>query len=52
MTANNSQNWNGNFAFLGSNPLNLGTGAVLLNTSCTVTVSGAGGLTVGGVISG
>ncbi len=50
-TNNNAQNWNGDFAFLGtSGTLNLGTGAVTLgNGSRQVTVSGST-LTVGGVI--
>jgi autotransporter-associated beta strand protein len=52
LAANNAQNWNGSFTFGGSNPLNLGTGAVTLSGSPTVTVSGIGGLTVGGVIGG
>jgi autotransporter-associated beta strand protein len=48
---NNAQNWGGNVTFLGSNPLNFGTGAVTLTAASTVTVS-AGNLTVGGVIGG
>jgi len=48
---NNAQAWNGNFAFTGTNDLNLGTGAVAMNANRTVTLS-AGNLTVGGVISG
>ena len=48
---NNAQNWNGNINFVGSNALNLGTGAVTLNATRTVTVA-AQTLTVGGVISG
>lgn len=51
---NNTQTWNGNFAFTGTNSLNLGTGAVSLGTTAgtarTVTVNG-GTLNVGGVIS-
>ena len=47
----NTQNWNGDFTFVGSNTLNLGTGAVAMNSSRTVTVN-ASTLTVGGVISG
>jgi autotransporter-associated beta strand protein len=50
-TNNNAQNWNGDFTFLGSNTLNLGTGAVAMNATRTVTVD-ASTLTVGGVISG
>ena len=45
----NAQNWNGSFTFTGSNALDLGTGAVQLNTSPVLTIS-AGTLTVGGVI--
>jgi fibronectin-binding autotransporter adhesin len=48
---NNAQHWNGDFAFTGTQNLNLGTGAVTLNASRQVTVN-AGSLTVGGVISG
>ena len=50
-TGNNSQAWNGNFAFAGTNDLDLGTGAVILNAAHTVTVA-ANNLTVGGVIGG
>ena len=46
-----AQNWNGDFAFIGSNDLNVGTGAVALSAQRTVTVGG-GVLTVGGAISG
>ena len=46
---NNVQNWNGNFTFIGTNTLNLGTGAVTLGDSVTATVS-AQTLSVGGVI--
>jgi autotransporter-associated beta strand protein len=42
-------NWNGSFTFIGSNPLNLGTVAVTLGASPTVTVN-ASTLTVGGII--
>jgi autotransporter-associated beta strand protein len=45
------QVWNGSFGFLGTASLNMGLGAVTLNATPTVTVSG-GTLTVGGVISG
>jgi len=51
LTANNPQNWNGNFAFTGTQNLNLGTGAVAMNASRQVTVN-TNTLTVGGVISG
>jgi len=47
----NAENWNGDFSFIGTNSLNLGTGAVTLNASRTVTIS-ANTLTVGGGISG
>jgi autotransporter-associated beta strand protein len=50
-TSNYPQSWNGDFTFTGTNDLNLGTGAVTLSASRTVTVSG-GTLTVGGIISG
>ena len=48
---NNVQNWNGNFTSTGTQSLNLGTGAVTMNASRQVTVSG-NTLTVGGAISG
>jgi autotransporter-associated beta strand protein len=48
---NNPQTWGGSFTFVGTNDLNLGTGAVTLTTSPTVTVTN-GTLTVGGAISG
>ncbi len=48
-TNNNAQTWNGNFAFTGTNNLNLGTGAVTLGATRTLTVNG-GTLTVGGII--
>ena len=48
--ANNPQVWNADFTFNGSNNLNLGTGAVTLVNSRTVTVN-ANTLTVGGPIS-
>jgi autotransporter-associated beta strand protein len=51
LTNNNAQNWNGNFAFTGTNDLNLGTGAVAMNANRIVTVT-ASSLTVGGVVSG
>jgi autotransporter-associated beta strand protein len=51
LSANNAQVWNGNFTFTGTQSLNLGTGAVALGASRTVTVN-ANNLTVGGVISG
>src|SRR5437667_117472 len=51
LSTNNAQVWNGNFTFTGTQSLNLGTGAVTLGASRTVTVN-ASNLTVGGVISG
>jgi autotransporter-associated beta strand protein len=49
---NNAQNWNADVTYVGSaRNLNLGSGAVTLNTNRTVTVSG-NKLTVGGSISG
>ena len=48
--ANNTQNWNGDFTFNGTQSLNLGSGAVTLGSSRTLTVN-AGTLTVGGTIS-
>lgn len=50
LVTNNAQKWNGNFAFKGSQNLDLGTGGVLMNGTRTVTVS-SGTLTVGGVIA-
>ena len=44
-------NLNGGFTFVGSNPLNTGSGAVTLGSNSTVTVSN-GTLTVGATISG
>ena len=51
LSTNNAQAWNSNFTFVGSNNLNLGTGAVTLSANRQVTVSG-NTLTVGGAISG
>jgi autotransporter-associated beta strand protein len=48
---NNAQNWNASFGFAGTQNLNLGTGAVTLGASPTVTVT-SGTLTVGGGIGG
>jgi autotransporter-associated beta strand protein len=50
-TSNYPQTWGGDFTFTGTNNLNLGTGAVSMGASRTVTTSG-GILTVGGIISG
>jgi autotransporter-associated beta strand protein len=51
LSNNNAQNWNSDFSFAGTNDLNLGTGAVAMDASRTVTISN-GNLTVGGVIAG
>ena len=53
-TSNYAQKWSGDFTFNGSNALNLGTGAVTLAASPTITIKGSGAngtLTVGGAIS-
>jgi autotransporter-associated beta strand protein len=49
LSNNNTQNWNGDFSFTGTNDLNMGTGAVTLGATRTVTVTN-GNLTVGGII--
>ncbi len=49
LSTNNAQSWNSDFAFIGTNDLNLGTGAVTLGATRVVTVT-AGNLTVGGNI--
>ena len=46
-----AQNWNGDFTFIGSKSLNLGSGAVTLSANRIVTVL-TNTLTVGGAISG
>ena len=51
LNTNNAQNWNADFTFTGTNPLNLGTGAVALSANRTLTTT-ANTLTVGGVIGG
>jgi len=51
-TGNYVQAWNGDFAFGGTNALNLGTGAVTLNASRVVTTNGTAPLTIGGNVSG
>jgi autotransporter-associated beta strand repeat/autotransporter-associated beta strand repeat len=48
---NNTQAWDSDFSFIGTNALNLGTGAVTINANRTITVNG-NSLTVGGAISG
>src|SRR5581483_7825721 len=52
LTANNAQNWNGDFTFAGTNSLNMGTGNVTLGGSGdrAVTVT-SGTLTVGKITS-
>ena len=50
-TLNYPQTWAGDFAFTGTNDLNLGTGNVSMSANRQVTVNG-GTLTVGGKISG
>lgn len=50
VTLNYVQLWNGDFTFLGSNPLNLGNGAVTCNANRQVTVD-ASTLTIGGTLS-
>jgi autotransporter-associated beta strand protein/T5SS/PEP-CTERM-associated repeat protein len=55
LAPNNAQAWNADFAFGGTNALNLGTGAVVLGgagTARTVTTNGTAPLTVGGTIGG
>ena len=49
---NNTQTWSGDFAWSGTNALNMGTGAVSLTGNRIITASGANALTVGGGISG
>ena len=49
LSTNNTQAWNANITFTGSNDLNMGTGAVTINANRTVTIT-AGTLTVGGGI--
>ncbi len=51
LSNNNAQSWNSDFTFVGTQSLNLGTGAVTLSANRQVTVS-ASVLTVGGIIAG
>ena len=51
MTLSGPLNLNGSFTFVGSNPLNTGSGAVMLGANSTVTVSDST-LTVGASVSG
>ena len=48
---NNAQNWNGSLTFVGSQNLDLGSGAVMLGNNVTLGVN-TNKLTVGGTISG
>ena len=50
LTNNNPQAWNGDVYFVGSNNLDMGTGAVAMNGNTQVTV-GANTLSIGGAIS-
>lgn len=53
LSTNNVQVWNGDFTFLATGALNLGTGAVTMNGNRQITVNGTtNALTVGGAISG
>lgn len=49
LTSNNSQAWNGDFTFTGTSNLHLGTGAVTLGATRSITIT-SGILTVGGTI--
>ena len=51
LSNNNPQIWNGSFTFLGTNDLNLGSGAVSYSGGPTLTVS-AGNLEVDGAVTG
>ncbi|MFN8341300.1 MAG: autotransporter-associated beta strand repeat-containing protein, partial [Cyclobacteriaceae bacterium] len=51
LSNNNTQLWNGNWTFTGTQPLNMGTGGITLVSSTQVTTSSAN-LTIGGIISG
>ncbi|MEZ0265941.1 MAG: beta strand repeat-containing protein, partial [Phycisphaerae bacterium] len=51
LSTDNAQTWTNDFAFVGSNALNLGTGNVAMGGNRAVTVT-ASTLTVGGVIGG
>ncbi len=50
LTNNNAQTWNGSFTFVGTQNLNMGTGAITLGASPTITVT-ANTLTEGGTIN-
>jgi autotransporter-associated beta strand protein len=51
LSTSNAQNWNSDFTFTGTKDLNMGAGAVTMNSNRIVTVNG-GNLTIGGAISG
>ncbi len=51
LSSTGAESWNSNIIFVGPNDLNLGTGAVAMSSSRTVTVA-SNNLTVGGAISG
>jgi autotransporter-associated beta strand protein len=51
VSTNNAQTWKADFSFVGTQDLNLGTGAVALSGNRDVTIQ-AGTLGIGGVISG
>jgi len=51
LATQNPQAWNGDFAFTGTNNLNLGTGPVTLGDNRAITVN-SGSLYVGGLVSG
>jgi autotransporter-associated beta strand protein len=49
LATNNTQTWDGDFAVGGTNPLNMGSGAITLTGDRTVTVNGTGAFTVGAI---
>ena len=51
-TLNYPMSWNADFAFTGTQNLNLGTGTVTMSASRQITVNNSNTLTVGGLISG
>jgi autotransporter-associated beta strand protein len=52
LSTNNPQTWGGDFAFGGTQALNLGTGAITLTGDRTLTANGTATLTIGNVIGG
>ncbi|HEX4054593.1 MAG TPA: Ig-like domain repeat protein [Tepidisphaeraceae bacterium] len=53
LSTNNAVAWNSNFTFIGTDTLNLGTGAVTMGASRTASITdAAGNLMLGGAISG